>query len=549
MLYRDIAKILGHYLFGLTLTLCVPFVLAIYYQFFADPSSHPQPHSFLAFFLSIITCLVLGAIFRKCGRKSSGHFYRREGLIAVVLIWFLTPAIAALPFIYSGTLKHPLQAYFEATSGFTTTGATTLHAKEYDQETGKEIPIQKVFCGSHTTVYKFYGTVEPVRDSNGKIIHEGIEAVSKALLFWRSFTQWFGGMGIIVLFVAILPVLGVGGKLLFQAEVPGPVKDALTPRIKDTAITLWKIYLGLSFLQMGALMITNPDIPLLDAVTITFSSVSTGGFTIRNASIGHWDNPNTELVVLIFMFLGSINFSFYFHSLRGKFYRVYEPELFLYIILLLLSCGFASYLLVGTHNILADGQPGGILGVGQAIRYGFFQIVSTHTSTGFVTADYDVWPYAVQVLMLITMFLGGMSGSTAGGMKIIRHLMLFRIAQYKVESLFRPENVRKLRVGKREVNKDTALMVLSYFLIVIAISVISTFIFVLNGLDPESALSLVALLINNIGIGFRMASPLDTCAFLSDFGLIFSSILMILGRLEFLAVLAVLVPAFWKQNS
>lgn len=549
MLYRDICKILGYYLFGLGVMLCIPLVLAGYYEWIADPIEHQQPHTTYAFTISAILCFVISVACYQYGKHSSGHLYRREGLVAVVLIWFLTPIFAGMPFYVSGTLENPFHAFFEAASGFTTTGATTMQAKNYDPETGEEVPIVRTFCGVHTTVYSYYGTIKPVKDpETGEVLFEGVEAVSKALLFWRSFTQWLGGMGIVVLFVAILPALGVGGKMLFQAEVPGPIKDSLTPRIKETALQLWKIYLGLSVILLGLLLVTNHELDWLDAVTISFSTVSTGGFTIKNASIGAFDNAYTDWIVMIFMVLSSINFSLYFFSLRGKFYRIYEPEFFLFIFLVLIGCGVVAYCLVGQDLILLNGENLGGMTTEEAIRHGAFQFISAMTTTGFVTVDYDYWPYLVQVLMLIFMFIGGMSGSTSGGMKVIRQFMVFRIAQYKVESLFRPDTVRRFKVGDREVGKGASVMVLSYFVIVISIAVFSTVFYVYDGLDPETALSMTTLMINNIGIGFRMASPTASCAFLSDFGLVFSSLLMIFGRLEFLAILAVMVPAFW-QNS
>ena len=550
MLYRDICKILGYYLFGLAVMLCVPLVLAVYYEWFADPLDHLQPHTTLAFFFSAVLCFAVSIGCYQFGKQSTGHLYRREGLVAVVMIWFLTPIFAGMPFYLSGTLEDPFHAFFEAASGFSTTGATTMQAKNYDPDTGEEVPIVRTFCGVHTTVYSYFGTIKPVRDpKTGEVIFEGIEAVSKALLFWRSFTQWLGGMGIVVLFVAILPALGVGGKMLFQAEVPGPIKDSLTPRIKETALQLWKIYLGLSVILLWLLLVTNHNLDWLEAVTVTFSTVSTGGFTIRNASVGAFDNAYTDWIVMIFMVLSSVNFSLYFFSLRGKFYRIYEPEFFLFVILVLFGCGVVSWCLIGQDLILLNGENLGVMSTHEAIRHGAFQFISAMTTTGFVTVDYDYWPYLVQVLMLIFMFIGGMSGSTAGGMKVIRQFMVFRIVQYKVESLFRPDTVRRFQVGDREVGKGASVMVLSYFVIVISIAVFSTVFYVCDGLDPETALSMTALMINNIGIGFRMASPTESCAFLSDFGLVFSSLLMIFGRLEFLAVLALMVPAFWKNSK
>lgn len=550
MLYRDICRILGYYLLGLAAVLVVPLLLAAYYQWIADPMMHPQPHVTDAFFWSAALCLAVSFCCYQYGKHSIGHLYRREGLVAVVLIWFLTPVFAGLPFYLSGTLENPCHAFFEAASGFSTAGATTMQAKKYDPRTGQEIPIERVFGGQQKTIYSYYGTIKPVVDpATGKVLYEGIEAVGKALLFWRSFTQWLGGMGIVVLFVAILPALGIGGKRLFQAEIPGPIKDSLTPRIKETALQLWKIYLGLTAILAGLLLATNHEMNWLEVATVTLSTISTGGFTTRNASIGAFDNPFTDWIVMIFMVLGSLNFSLYFFLLRGKFYRLYEPEFFLFIAILILGCGVVSWQLVGNPLVLLSGEKLGLMSIHDAIRYGSFQFISAMTTAGFATVNYDHWPYFVQVLMLVVMFIGGMSGSTAGGMKVIRQLMVFRIVQYKCESLFRPETLRLFKLGEKEVGPGASIMVLCYFVIVIAMMAFSTIFYVWDGIDPQTSLSLSTMMINNIGMGFRMASPMESCAFLSDFALLFSSLLMIFGRLEFLAVLAVMVPAFWQKNK
>ncbi|MEX1012824.1 MAG: potassium transporter TrkG [Waddliaceae bacterium] len=546
MYYREISKVLGYYLFGIALVLLIPFGLAAYFQFISDPLLHPQPHTTIDFIYTIALALGMGSLFYFFGRSAGGHLYRREGITIVVAIWVLTPLIAAVPFYTSGTLENPFIALFEATSGFSTTGATTLQAKKFDP-TGQEVPYEIEFCGVSPVHYSYYGTISPVRDQDGNILFEGMDAVSRALLFWRGMTQWFGGMGIVVLFVAILPALGVGGKMLFRSEVPGPLQESLTPRIKETALRLWKIYVGLSLLEVVILLWTDGEMSLFQAVTITFTNASTGGFTPVNGSIGYFANPMTEWVIMTFMFLGGVNYALYFYALQGKFYRFFEPEFFLYIILLLLGGGFASWFIIGRTKVLTTGMTEGVYSVPEAIRYGFFQVVSVMTTTGYTTVDYDRWPYAVQVLLLILMYVGGMSGSTSGGFKVIRHYMLFRIGQNHAETLFQPETVQTFRIGNREVDKRAITTVLNFFLIAIAVAVFSTFIFCIDGVDPETSLSLSSLFVNNIGIGFRMASPMHSCAFLSDFSLIFSCFLMILGRLEFLVVLAILVPNFWRN--
>ena len=280
MLFKEIFRVIGFFLYFFALALVVPLGIGLYYELYADPSLHPHPNVNGSFLISIVIVLVLALLFSYIGRKAKGYIYRREGIATVVIIWFIIPALGALPFLISGTLKNPLQAYFEITSGFTTTGASILAAKKYDPVTHQEIPIQVIAEDVVPVHYSFYGTVDPVRDKKtNAIIYEGIEAVSPALLFWRSMTQWLGGGGIIVLFVAILPALGVGGKMLFHTEVTGPIKDSLTPRIKETAIQLWKIYCILTISQILMLMFTNPQIHLFDAIATTFSTISTGGFS------------------------------------------------------------------------------------------------------------------------------------------------------------------------------------------------------------------------------------------------------------------------------
>lgn len=550
MLFRDIIKILSHYLFGFSISLLLPLGIACYYEFFQEASLHPQPHSAWAFLMTFIISLSLAGLCYFVSRGSKGTLYIREGFVVVCAIWLITPTIAALPFYLSGTLNNPVQAFFEATSGFTTTGASTMQAKRYTLNTEEEIPIQVNIQGAHSTRYRYFGTIEPVRNKETRQIElEGIEAVSKALLFWRSMTQWLGGMGVVVLFVAILPVLGIGAKQLFQTEMPGPLKESLTPRIKETAAQLWKIYLGLSLLEVLALKYIKPDLSLFDTVVTTFSTVSTGGFTVTNFSIGSYNSIGVEWVVMLFMVLGSINYGLYFSAMQGKFYRLYQPELFLFIAIILLCGGLASTALYNFTSFYLKTGVYTTYTTAEAIRYGFFMIISSLTTTGFVVTPYDLWPYSVLALMLIVMYIGGMSGSTAGGMKIMRLYLIFQISKQKIESYFRPEAVRTLKVGKVEINERASSMVLCFFTTLIATAVFSTYIFIEMGLDPETALSLVTLLVNNIGIGFRMASPSESMAFLSNTELIFSCFLMILGRLEFFAVLTILIPAFWRQES
>lgn len=536
MHYKEISKILGNYLFYLALILCLPLGVAIYFQYVVEIHLNLQPDSSYAFFLSILICLITAVFFRIIGRKSTGVLHKRESIILVVLIWFITSVIGAFPYYLSNTLENPLDAYFETISGFTTTGASVMTPKAYDQ-TGKEIPIHVHSDRIPEKDYNFYGTITPVRDkATGKILFTGVEAVSKAILFWRNFTQWLGGMGIVVLFLTVLPALGVGGKSLYQLEAPGPIKEAISPRIKETASLLWKLYLGLTIIEIVLLLWGNAELPLFDAVSISLSNISTGGFSIRNDSIQGYHNSHTEWIILIFMILGSINFSLYFHCLRGKFYKIYVPDFFLFLGAALLGSIFVTYFLL---------EASSYDNLSTTIREGLFQTVSAQTSTGYVTSNYNLWPFASQMGMLLLMFVGGMSGSTCGGIKTPRFYILFKIVYHQIESIFRPDAVKKLRVEKSEITSKTAMTVMVFFAVVAFFTVLGSVLFILDGLDLETSIGLMACMINNIGIAFT-AEGLNSFAFLSPFSKITSTFWMLLGRLEFYTVLILFLPDFWK---
>lgn len=548
MYYREICKILGSFLFLFAAILVVPFLLAAYYEFFVDPSDHPQPHSTIAFAYTILVCLGASFIFYYFSRNATEVLFRREALSTAVLIWFLIPALGALPFIFSGTLSRFDQAYMEVTSGFTTTGGSVFEAKQYDPQTGKEVLIKRSFCGEQNTNYAYYGNINPVIDPKTGAELRGYEAISRALLFWRAFTQWLGGMGIIVLFVAFLPALGVGGKFLFQTESPGVSKEGFTPRIKETAFHLWKIYLGLTLIQIVLLLTTNSQMSLFDAVSLAFATISTGGLTIHENSIAYYHNSYTEWIIILFMFMGGINFALYYHILKGKIYRLFEPEFIAYSLIILAFSLFSIWQLWGFPIVTLSGTTEGIYSFLDTIRPSLFQVVSTQTSTGFFTANYDMWPMAVQGILLISMFLGGMAGSTSGGMKVIRIYILFQVAKIKIQSIFRPKTIKILRIGQKEIDNDTAVSVLCFFFIIIFFSTLGTFLYVVDGIDSETALSLSLSMVNNTGLGFRENGPTSSLAFLSPFSAYLSSFLMILGRLEFYAVLVLFLPAFWKES-
>ncbi len=550
MLYRDIVRTLAHYLWIMLIPLLIPFGIAIYCDV-AGPTLYPQPSAIFAFFFTMLITAATGALLWWLGRGGVGRLYRREGLLLVILIYLITPIIGGLPFYLNRTFDNPIDAYFEAVSGLTTTGATIIEGKRIDPSTGADLPLEMdITTGEKTTHYTYYGTVDPVIDPETKqVLLTGVEAINPALVFWRSFMQWLGGGGVIVLFVAILPALGVGGKILFQMELSGPSKESIFPRIKETASQLWKVYLSLTIAQIFLLMVTNERVSLFDAITVSFSTLSTGGFTPKNTGIQAYQSAATDWVVIAFMILGSISFALYFFCMRGRFSRLKDPELRVFLLIILFAVAITTWQLIGHARHLIAMQGGeGSFHFFEALRYGAFQVISVQTSTGFSTANYDLWPFSIQTLMLILMFVGGMAGSTAGGIKVIRQQTFFRIMLNKIESIYRPDIVRTYRVGNATIDNRTATTVLCFIMVAASLTIIGTFLLVLDGVDPESALTGISCMINNVGIAFRAGGPTSSFAFLSNFGKLLSCIWMIAGRLEFFALLIAFVPAFWRTS-
>ncbi len=547
MLLPEIYKILAKYLFYLSALFLIPLTLAAYDQFVLFDSADPPLHSTSAFFYALLASLSLGLLFRFLGRGATGQLFRRESILLVALVWLFSALLSALPFYFSQTLPRPIDAYFEAMSGLTTTGASLLAPKAYYPDNGEEAPIHITNPQVPTKTYTYYGTVTPLRDATTHLVtRAGIEAVDRAILLWRSLLQWVGGMGIVVIFLSVLPSLGVGGKFLYQMEATGPIKEGLTPRVQATASLLWKLYVALTLTEIGLLMWTPAQIPFFDAVCIALSNISTGGFSIRSESIASYQSALTEGIVILFMLLGSINFSLYFHLLHRKSLRTHLLDFSLFFFFLLAGSLLVSFFLIGSPQEGLEGAQGGMYTAQEALRQGTFQAISAQTSTGFVTANYDHWPFPSQMFLMLLMFVGGMAGSTAGGIKTSRFYILYKIILHRLEALYRPDSIRKLQIGAAEIDEKNALTVLAFFCIVIFSTIAGTVCFVLDGIDPETSLGLIACMLNNTGLGFRAAGPTDSFAFLSNTAKLLSTFWMLLGRLEFYLVLLLFLPAFWK---
>ncbi|GAB4310585.1 MAG: TrkH family potassium uptake protein [Candidatus Sumerlaeia bacterium] len=439
-----------------------------------------------------------GAMFA-VGRLRRQEVYRREALAIVGVSWLLAAAFGALPFMLTGSVSGFVDGFFEAMSGFTTTGSTIL---------------------------------------------TDIEAVPKSVLWWRSFTHWLGGMGIVVLFLAILPILGAGGKHLYKNEVPGLIEDALTPKIRETAVILWKIYLVFTVAETLLLMSASSRMTLFEALCHTFGTLATGGFSTKNASVGYFNSLAVELIIILFMFLAGVNFTLHFRVWRerGKLSSYWsDPEWRTYTGLIA-----AATMLVALQLRLAPQMQDSYGGWGRALRDAAFQVVSIITTTGYGTADFNQWPPGSKALLVALMFVGGCGGSTGGGLKVIRWLTLVKIARNQIERVYQPHRVRPLRIGAAIIDQDLQMNTMIYFFIAIFIFVAATIAVSFSGTDVVTSATAVAATMNNIGPGLERVGAIENYAFFHPWVKVLLSILMVIGRLELFSILVLFIPRFWK---
>ena len=443
-----------------------------------------------AFILSAIISAGCGGLLYSQFRSET-DLSVREGFAVVTFGWTFFALFGALPFVFSGAIPSYLNAFFETMSGFTTTGSTIL---------------------------------------------TDIEAMPPSLLLWRSLTQWLGGMGIIVLSLAILPMLGVGGMQLFKAEVPGPTADRLKPRIQDTAKLLWGVYVLLTTLE--TILLIFDDMTLHKTLCHSFATLATGGFSSRNASVGAYNSAYIDWVVTILMFLAGVNFSLHYQALRGRLRNVHRNEEFrvylgitLVAIVILVGFNFSTI-----YDSFADN-----------LRYSAFQAVSIMTTTGFATADYEGWPIIGQYLLVSLMFIGGCAGSTGGGMKVARILLLFKHAHVQLFRLIHPRAIRLVKLGNIPVDREVMQAILGFFALFMGIFVFASFLMAASGMDLVSAGGSVIATLSNIGPGLGSVGPADNYAHVSSFGKSVLMFCMLLGRLELFTVLVLIFPTFWRK--
>jgi trk system potassium uptake protein TrkH len=478
-----ILRLIGQLLMLFSLTLLPPVVIDIFYGEDAGQ----------AFFYSYLTLLATGFILWLPVRGKRAELRLRDGFVVVVMFWTVLGIAGSLPFIFYEPLTVSVSdAVFESVSGLTTTGAT-------------------VFIG--------------------------IDELPHSIRFYRQELQWLGGMGIIVLAVAVMPMLGIGGMQLYRAEAPGPVKDSkLTPRIAETAKALWYIYLGLTIACALSYWFAGMD--LFDAICHSFSTVAIGGFSTHDTSIGYFNSAAIEMVAIVFMFLGGINFALHFTGMRAFNIMHYlkDAELRMYAgVLLVVSVSSISYLYL--HHDIPEPLD--------AIRQGLFHAVSIGTTAGFSTTDFSAWPTFVPVMLLFASFVGGCAGSTGGGMKAIRVLLLIKQGQREMMRLIHPSAQVVVKLGRQPVNNAVINAVWGFFAAYVACFVIMMLLLMLDGHDQITAFSAVAATINNLGPGLGEVSA--NYAGIDDFSKWLLCFSMLLGRLEIFTLLVMFMPAFWRK--
>lgn len=539
MSFSMICKILGKYLLYFSVILLLPLGVSILYDFFIE-EPYFQTSATFAFLETMGICLFLSALTSYWGTKAQKRdLHRKEGIFFVVLIWLITTSIAALPFQFTKTIPNLVDAYFETMSGLTTTGASIIQPKVYDPDTGEEISITVKNPINPEVSYTFYGTVAPIKNAiTGKVLYEGVEALGKPLLFWRSFLQWIGGIGIVVLFISVLPALGVGGKFLYESEMPGLTKEGMTPHIRRTAEALWKIYVGLTIAQIILHLVTDPSMSFFDAVTLSLSTISTGGFSVHNNGLAAYSNPGVGWVMAIFMFLAGISFASYYHCFKRRFHHLRDPELYGYLIFLVCGC------------LLMSGSlwSWGGFSFKEIAGYASFQAISAISTTGFSIVNYDSWPMSAQHLMIFLMYIGGMSGSAVGGLKIIRCIVVFRVIFHKIESFFRPGIIHTIHIGHKEVSHKIQMSVFAFFCVMLSLALLGTYLLIMDHVDPLTSLGVISTTITNTGLLFGGIGSQASLGFLSNFSKIISIFWMLLGRLEFFSLLVLLLPSFWRSR-
>lgn len=451
-------------------------------------------------FKSLLSASVLTSIFA-AGllflTRGSVNLSRRDGFGVVTFGWVFAALFGSLPYIFSGVIPHPVAAIFETMSGFTTTGASVLPSGNF----------------------------------------QTLESIPHGIIFWRALTHWFGGMGVLVLCVAILPFLGVGGMQIYRAEMPGPSKDRLTPRITTTAKLLWGVYALLTLVEILLLKYLG-GMNWFDATCHTFATMATGGFSTRTASVGAFDSGIVDCIIIFFMFAAGVNFSLHYYALTGKPSRYWKDPEFRFYLIFLLVCGlFLTFSVWGT--VYDDFL--------YSLRTAFFQATSILTTTGFVTADFNLWPEASRLLLVLMMFVGGCAGSTGGGIKVVRIFILWKKMVKEMRQFMRPQAVMQVKLGGKPIEQEIISHISAFFIIFLAVFALASFAMTFFTPDLETAATSVIATLGNIGPGLNAVGATQNFAAIPVPGQIILTLCMLLGRLELYTVLILFLPSFWKK--
>ena len=454
--------------------------------------------------IAAITTLFIGVTAMYFTRGHKKEVKRKEGYIIVTFGWIVMSISGMLPYLFSGAIPSITNAFFETISGYTTTGASIL---------------------------------------------DDIEALPKGILFWRSLTHWIGGMGIIVLAIAILPILGIGGMQLFAAEAPGPSADKLHPRITDTAKRLWYIYLGYTLAE--TLLLKLAGMSFFDAINHSLATLSTGGFSTKNLSLAYWnDQPLIQYIVILFMFLAGSNFVLSYFAFKGKVQRILKDEEFKYYVGLLvfftllvaLVIYFKAEVPLGEYHPMVLGKAE------SSFRHALFQTIAVVTTTGFVTADFTSWTPFLTIFFFGLMFLGGSAGSTSGGIKVMRHVLIIKNGLLEFKRTLHPNAIIPVRYNNKTVHKNIVYNIIGFLILYMLLFIIGALVLGALGLDFTSAIGGAASSLGNVGPAFGSLNPLSNFNGLPPLGKWWCGFLMLAGRLELFTVLILLTPYFWKRT-
>ena len=486
---KPLFNVLGALLTLLGITMVVP----IFISYFTEG------YDLFGFIYSSLICISIGTPIWFFTRHNKS-LNNKVGFAVVTFSWIFAAIGSSLPFYLSGAIPNYTDAFFESMSGVTTTGATIL---------GNPLTLPN--------------------------LPNGIESLPYGILFWRSFIQWIGGMGIIVFYIAILPILGSGGIQLFKLEVPGPVADKITPRLRETAKMLWIVYFGFTLLQI--LLLGLAGMPWFDSVCHALTTMPTGGFSTQNASIGAYSSPLIQYIIILFMFLAGVNFTLHFRALTGNFKaHVKDYEFRVYLIIIILSSLIIFYSISSADSNWSHGN----------YIKSLFQSLAILTGTGYSNADYELWPYLSQHLLLILMFFGAMGGSTSGGMKIARIILLIKHAKTEIRRMLHARAIIPIKIGNRTITDEIVRNTLGFSLIYVSIFILTALALSIFNLDFQSAVGAAASAIGNVGPAFGEFGPTDNYALLHPLGKWMLTFCMLLGRLEIFTVMVLFSRIFWK---